>query len=177
MIRPGDRLRAWASRVFAAGSDMTHRGAGLRAFAAAIFDDRTMRHVVDPAIADLQAEPFSPARYLAVLKLVVLLVVSSLSAMGTPHGDIKMTMRCSFCRRRDSEVAKLVAGPRRILAGRVYICDRCAQETMRIMERHSGGDCPSPNTELPRLSKENDPTPTVAPRRSDESARIAALAT
>jgi ATP-dependent Clp protease ATP-binding subunit ClpX len=37
-------------------------------------------------------------------------------------------LRCSFCHRPDSEVAKLVAGPR------VYICDRCAYETIRIME-------------------------------------------
>jgi ATP-dependent Clp protease ATP-binding subunit ClpX len=38
------------------------------------------------------------------------------------------TLRCSFCRRSDSQVNKLVAGPR------VYICDRCAYETIRIME-------------------------------------------
>ena len=37
-------------------------------------------------------------------------------------------LRCSFCGRSDAEVAKLVAGPR------VYICDRCATETIRIME-------------------------------------------
>jgi ATP-dependent protease Clp ATPase subunit len=37
-------------------------------------------------------------------------------------------LRCSFCHRPDSQVAKLVAGPR------VYICDRCAYETIRIME-------------------------------------------
>ncbi len=48
-----------------------------------------------------------------------------------------MRLRCSFCRRSDSQVAKLVAGPRRIF-GRVYICDRCAAETIRIMEDPSG---------------------------------------
>jgi ClpX C4-type zinc finger protein len=37
-------------------------------------------------------------------------------------------LRCSFCRRDQAQVAKLVAGPR------VYICDRCAYETIRIME-------------------------------------------
>jgi ATP-dependent Clp protease ATP-binding subunit ClpX len=37
-------------------------------------------------------------------------------------------LRCSFCHRDESQVAKLVAGPR------VYICDRCAYETVRIME-------------------------------------------
>ena len=38
------------------------------------------------------------------------------------------TLRCSFCGRSEAEVDKLVAGPR------VYICDRCAYETIRIME-------------------------------------------
>ena len=37
-------------------------------------------------------------------------------------------LKCSFCRRREADVAKLVAGPR------VYICDRCAIEVLRIME-------------------------------------------
>ena len=46
------------------------------------------------------------------------------------------TLNCSFCGRSDLEVAKLVAGPVRIF-GRVYICDRCAAQTMEIMERHS----------------------------------------
>ena len=36
-------------------------------------------------------------------------------------------LACSFCRRSETEVAKLVAGPR------VYICDRCAAEAVRIM--------------------------------------------
>ena len=34
---------------------------------------------------------------------------------------------CSFCGRSAAEVAKLVAGPR------VYICDRCAADAVRIM--------------------------------------------
>jgi ATP-dependent Clp protease ATP-binding subunit ClpX len=37
-------------------------------------------------------------------------------------------LRCSFCRRPDAEVAKLVAGPC------VYICDRCVREAIRIMD-------------------------------------------
>ena len=43
-------------------------------------------------------------------------------------------LRCSFCRRDNSQVAKLVAGPR------VYICDRCAYETIRIMENTPPAD-------------------------------------
>jgi hypothetical protein len=53
---------------------------------------------------------------------------------------LRRTMRCSFCGRPDSEVAKLVAGPLRIFAGRVYICDRCATQTIQIMEAHPGDD-------------------------------------
>jgi ATP-dependent protease Clp ATPase subunit len=37
-------------------------------------------------------------------------------------------LRCSFCRRADKDVEKLVAG------ARGYICDRCAREVMRIID-------------------------------------------
>jgi ATP-dependent Clp protease ATP-binding subunit ClpX len=37
-------------------------------------------------------------------------------------------LRCSFCGKDESKVAKLVAGPR------VYICDVCAREALRIMD-------------------------------------------
>jgi ATP-dependent Clp protease ATP-binding subunit ClpX len=50
----------------------------------------------------------------------------------------KRHLRCSFCRKKDSEVAKLVAGPR------VYICDECVTLAMRIMESdfHGGSQLP-----------------------------------
>ena len=42
---------------------------------------------------------------------------------------------CSFCRRRDTQVAKLVAGPRILFVGpRVYICDACVAVSAKIME-------------------------------------------
>ena len=44
-----------------------------------------------------------------------------------------LKLRCSFCRKDESRVAKLVAGPRLALP-RVYICDKCAREAIRIME-------------------------------------------
>ena len=37
-------------------------------------------------------------------------------------------LRCSFCRKDESEVAKLVAGPR------VYICDACVAIATKIIE-------------------------------------------
>lgn len=41
---------------------------------------------------------------------------------------------CSFCRRRDTQVAKLVAGPRILFIGpRVYICDACVAASAKIM--------------------------------------------
>jgi ATP-dependent protease Clp ATPase subunit len=43
------------------------------------------------------------------------------------------TLKCSFCRRSDKDVAKLVAGA----SG--DICDRCAHEAVRIMETTSPG--------------------------------------
>ena len=42
---------------------------------------------------------------------------------------------CSFCHRRETEVARLVAGPRILFIGpRVYICDSCAAESLKIMK-------------------------------------------
>lgn len=47
-------------------------------------------------------------------------------------------LACSFCGRSETEVAKLVAGPK------VYICDQCAAEAMRIMgQPHDDASRPS----------------------------------
>jgi hypothetical protein len=40
----------------------------------------------------------------------------------------KRRLACSFCRRSEDEVAKLVAGPH------VYICDQCVEIASRIMK-------------------------------------------
>jgi hypothetical protein len=48
------------------------RGDRLRVFAAWLFDAGTMARVIDPAIADLQAEPASFSRYFAVVKVLAL---------------------------------------------------------------------------------------------------------
>ena len=50
-------------------------------------------------------------------------------------------LRCSFCRKNETEVSKLVAGPR------VYICDECAAIVNRIMEGGSHGDFLPPQVE------------------------------
>jgi ATP-dependent Clp protease ATP-binding subunit ClpX len=43
-------------------------------------------------------------------------------------------LRCSFCRKNNDQVLKLVAGPR------VYICDECVAIVSRIMENDSHDD-------------------------------------
>jgi ATP-dependent Clp protease ATP-binding subunit ClpX len=49
-------------------------------------------------------------------------------------------LRCSFCRKSETEVAKLVAGPR------VYICDSCVTIASRIIS-DSNGDAPQARVE------------------------------
>lgn len=54
--------------------------------------------------------------------------------------QIHRSLRCSFCRKSESEVAKLVAGPR------VLICDACVAIAARLMDgdspaaHHTGAD-------------------------------------
>jgi ATP-dependent protease Clp ATPase subunit len=53
-------------------------------------------------------------------------------------------LRCSFCRKNNSEVLKLVAGPR------VYICDECVAIASRLMEEDPHDDSP-PRTVEPTV--------------------------
>ena len=59
--------------------------------------------------------------------------------MRTGEEDIVRNLRCSFCRRDETQVAKLVAGPK------VYICDRCVAIANQIMQ-HADSDPPRPHT-------------------------------
>jgi ATP-dependent Clp protease ATP-binding subunit ClpX len=54
------------------------------------------------------------------------------------------SLKCSFCRRSEKDVTKLVAGPR------VYICDRCVRAAAEIMAGHSG-DGPPASTSRRRI--------------------------
>ena len=51
-------------------------------------------------------------------------------------------LSCSFCGKKESEIQKLVAGPR------VTICDQCVALAQRIMENTPGGDVEASRTEL-----------------------------
>jgi ATP-dependent protease Clp ATPase subunit len=53
----------------------------------------------------------------------------------------RLRLACSFCGRKAADVNKLVAGRS------AYICDQCAEESVRIME--ASGD-PRPGAERPR---------------------------
>ncbi|HEY8226095.1 MAG TPA: ClpX C4-type zinc finger protein [Pyrinomonadaceae bacterium] len=46
-------------------------------------------------------------------------------------------LSCSFCGKKETEVAKLVAGPR------VYICDACVAIANRLMSDDPGGGEPT----------------------------------
>jgi ATP-dependent protease Clp ATPase subunit len=49
-------------------------------------------------------------------------------------------LRCSFCRKKDSQVEKLVAGPRAYTGARVYICDVCVAIATKIMSAPPADD-------------------------------------
>jgi len=49
-------------------------------------------------------------------------------------------LRCSFCRKKNSQVEKLVAGPRAYTGARVYICDACVAIATQIMNDPPGDD-------------------------------------
>jgi len=50
-------------------------------------------------------------------------------------------LKCSFCRKREDQVAKLVAGPGSILGRRLMICDECVAIASAMMR---GEPSPAP---------------------------------
>ena len=56
-------------------------------------------------------------------------------------------LACSFCGRSEKDVAKLVAGPK------VYICDRCALEVVRIMDGTGDPGSSRPDTSIGVLKR------------------------
>ena len=43
-------------------------------------------------------------------------------------------LRCSFCRKTEDEISKLVAGPRLIVGPKLYICNECVAVANSIMQ-------------------------------------------
>jgi ATP-dependent protease Clp ATPase subunit len=59
----------------------------------------------------------------------------------------KPRLVCSFCGKKNDDVAKLVAGPRMLGAGpRIYICDECVTVANRLMGGVANVDTISPTS-------------------------------
>ena len=50
-------------------------------------------------------------------------------------------LMCSFCRKTEDQISKLVAGPRLIVGPRLYICNECVAVASSIMQ---GNPPPTP---------------------------------
>ena len=43
-------------------------------------------------------------------------------------------LRCSFCRKTEDQIAKLVAGPRSFTGSKIYICNECVAVANSVMQ-------------------------------------------
>lgn len=59
-------------------------------------------------------------------------------------------LKCSFCRKAEDQVSKLVAGPRLIVGPRLYICNECVAVANTIMQ---GNPPPTPAVSRSLLQK------------------------
>ncbi len=46
-------------------------------------------------------------------------------------------LRCSFCRKTEDQIAKLVAGPRSFAGSKIYICNECVAVANSVMRAGS----------------------------------------
>jgi len=93
---------------------MTRRGDWILALAVRLFDARTMAHVVEPAIADLQAEPPSALRYWAVFKAI---------ALCLPGAVMRMPVATAVSCLTAVAVVALLAAPRLVSASMEGVFD------------------------------------------------------
>jgi len=59
-------------------------------------------------------------------------------------------LRCSFCRKTEDQISKLVAGPRLIVGPKLYICNECVAVANSIMQ---GNPPPTPAVSRSLLQK------------------------
>ena len=59
-------------------------------------------------------------------------------------------LRCSFCRKTEDRVSKLVAGPRLIVGPKLYICNECVAVASSVMQ---GSPPPTPVVSRSLLQK------------------------
>ena len=63
-------------------------------------------------------------------------------------------LRCSFCRKTEEQISKLVAGPRLIVGPRLYICNECVALANSIMQGNAS-PTPAPPRSLLQQAKEH----------------------
>lgn len=59
-------------------------------------------------------------------------------------------LKCSFCRKTEDQVSKLVSGPRLIVGPKLYICNECVAVANSIMQ---GNPPPTPAVSRSLLQK------------------------
>ena len=79
-------------------------------------------------------------------------------------------MRCSFCRKTEERVSKLVAGPRLIVGPKLYICNECVALASSIMQ---GSPPPTPVVSRSLLQKVKERWRHVLRRSMSRAASVA----
>ena len=79
-------------------------------------------------------------------------------------------MRCSFCRKTEERVSKLVAGPRLIVGPKLYICNECVAVASSIMK---GNLPPTPVVSRSLLQKVKERWRHVVQRSMSRAASVA----
>lgn len=62
-------------------------------------------------------------------------------------------MRCSFCRKTEDEISKLVAGPMLFYGPTLYICNECVAAAESIMRADSPSTRPVSPTSLCKIKR------------------------
>ena len=79
-------------------------------------------------------------------------------------------LRCSFCRKTEERVSKLVAGPRLIVGPKLYICNECVTVAIAIMQ---GSPPPTPVVSRSLLQKAKERWRHILRRSMSRAASVA----
>jgi ATP-dependent protease Clp ATPase subunit len=62
-------------------------------------------------------------------------------------------LRCSFCRKTEDQISKLVSGPRLIVGPKLYICNECVALAHSIMQGNSPPTPAAPHSLLQKAKE------------------------
>lgn len=79
-------------------------------------------------------------------------------------------LRCSFCRKTEDQISKLVAGPRLIIGPKLYLCNECVAIANAIM---NGNPPPTPAVSRSFLERVRDRWRHLIPRNVSREASVA----